>query len=164
MPKKPNEPQKAKRWRKPRAARKDERGIALTSDQRPLAFLPSDFAHAMRQPPEAPTEAMLKAEPEKPVTVIPELNAIESTPFAYQTVIEAIEAADKVQIERMNPTRRPFCRSCNTSFRGDGPYACLLVARADELVGCTENSPEERELEALTDTIEAYERLPGAKG
>jgi hypothetical protein len=34
----------------------------------------------------------------------------------------------------------------------------LLVARADELAGCTENSPEERELEALTDTIEAYER------
>ena len=110
MPKKPNEPQKAKRWRKPRAARKDERGIALTSDQRPLAFLPSDFAHAMRQPPEAPTEAMLKAEPEKPVTVIPELNAIELTPFAYQTVIEAIEAADKVQIERMNPTGGPNLR------------------------------------------------------
>jgi hypothetical protein len=47
----------------------------------------------------------------------------------------------------------------------------LLVARADELVGCTENSPEERELEALTDTIEAYERqrwplrkIPGGKG
>ena len=47
----------------------------------------------------------------------------------------------------------------------------LLVARADELVGCTENSLEERELEALTDTIEAYERqrwplgrIPGGKG
>ena len=47
----------------------------------------------------------------------------------------------------------------------------LLVARADELVGCSENSLEEHELEALTDTIEAYERqrwslgrIPGGKG
>ena len=47
----------------------------------------------------------------------------------------------------------------------------LLVARADELVGCTENSPEKRELEVLADTIEAYERqrwplgrIPGRKG
>jgi hypothetical protein len=47
----------------------------------------------------------------------------------------------------------------------------LLVQRADELTGCTENSPEERELEALTETIEAYERqrwplgkIPGGKG
>jgi hypothetical protein len=47
----------------------------------------------------------------------------------------------------------------------------LLVQRADELMGCTENSPEERELEALIDTIEAYERqrwplgkIPGGKG
>ena len=35
----------------------------------------------------------------------------------------------------------------------------LLVQRADELMGCTENSPEERELDALTDVIEAYEAL-----
>jgi hypothetical protein len=35
----------------------------------------------------------------------------------------------------------------------------LLVQRADELMGCTENSPEERELDALADVIEAYEAL-----
>ena len=34
----------------------------------------------------------------------------------------------------------------------------LLMERADALVGCTENSPEEAELAALTDVIEAYER------
>jgi hypothetical protein len=35
-------------------------------------------------------------------TVISELNAIELTPFAYQCVIEAIDAADKVQIQKMS--------------------------------------------------------------
>jgi len=47
----------------------------------------------------------------------------------------------------------------------------LLVARADELMGCTENSPEERELAALTEVIESYERqrwplgkIQGGKG
>ena len=34
----------------------------------------------------------------------------------------------------------------------------LLVERADALVGCVEGSPEEAELQALTDAIEAYER------
>jgi hypothetical protein len=33
----------------------------------------------------------------------------------------------------------------------------LLVKRADELIGCTENSPEEAELAALADVIDAYE-------
>jgi hypothetical protein len=47
----------------------------------------------------------------------------------------------------------------------------LLVERADVLVGCSKGSPEEAELAALTDTIEAYEwqrwplgKIPGGKG
>ena len=47
----------------------------------------------------------------------------------------------------------------------------MLVQRADALMGCTENSPEEAELAALTDVIEAYERqrwptgkIAGGKG
>ena len=47
----------------------------------------------------------------------------------------------------------------------------LLVQRADQRMGCTENSPEETELAALTDVIEPYEaqrwrlgKVPGGKG
>ena len=48
---------------------------------------------------------------------------------------------------------------------------CLFKKRADHLDGCAENSPEERELAAITDAIKAYERkrwpggkVPGGKG
>ena len=64
----------------------------------------------MHQPAGSPTESNAKTEPEKPTTVIPELNAIEFTPFAYQTVLEAIHAADQVQIKNMNPTGGPNLR------------------------------------------------------
>jgi len=47
----------------------------------------------------------------------------------------------------------------------------VLTKRADELVGCTEGSPEEEELRTLADVIEAYEakrwpngRAAGGKG
>ena len=41
-----------------------------------------------------------------------------------------------------------------------------LVRRADALMGCVEESPEEKELRALTEVIETYEarRWPSGKG
>ncbi len=41
----------------------------------------------------------------------------------------------------------------------------LLAKRADELIGCLEDSPEEEELRTITDVIETYEakRWPSGK-
>jgi hypothetical protein len=33
-----------------------------------------------------------------------------------------------------------------------------LLKRADELVGCTENSPEAKELEAIADQLDAHDQ------
>ncbi len=33
-----------------------------------------------------------------------------------------------------------------------------LLKRTDELVGCTENSPEAKELEAIADQLDAYDQ------
>jgi hypothetical protein len=104
MPKrKKTKPKRAPKPR-PRDLQKDDRGIPLTSDQRPVAFLPSDFMEAMRQPPGTPMKATAKMVPRKPTTVIPELRLLELSPFAYQTVGDAIDAADRVHIEKLNPT------------------------------------------------------------
>jgi hypothetical protein len=105
MAKRKPKPKKSRpTWRKPRAAKKDDRGVRLTSDQRHIAFLPSDFAQAMRQPPEAPTRATRKLDPQQPTTEIPDLRVMPLTPFAYQCVVEAINAADRIQVRKLNPT------------------------------------------------------------
>jgi hypothetical protein len=96
-------PAKRSRPPKPRVFRTDERGIQLTSDYRPFTILPSDFAEAKRQPSGTPKKATRQMSPPRPTTVIPELNVIEFTHFAYQTVVEAIEAAGKVQLRKLNP-------------------------------------------------------------
>jgi hypothetical protein len=76
-----------------------------------------------------------------------------------------------------SPARKAKERSNNSteavtrlSVQIDRMHA-LLVQRADELMGCTENSPEEAELAALTDVIGAYEvqrwplgKVPGGRG
>jgi hypothetical protein len=75
-------------------------------------------------------------------------------------------AANKATARGANPTEA-VSHLADVTDRMHG----LLVDRADALMGCTENSPEEAELEALTDVIEAYERqrwplgrIPGGKG
>ena len=65
---------------------------------------------------------------------------------------------------------RGYVFSDPADIEADALHA-LLVLRADELVGCTEGSQEEAELEAIADAIEGYEsirwpegKVPGGKG
>ena len=64
----------------------------------------------------------------------------------------------------------PMGQTTPTTAEADAMHA-LLVQRADQLDGCTKGSPEEAELMAIADAIEAYERrrwpegkAPGGKG
>ena len=45
----------------------------------------------------------------------------------------------------------------------DAMHGCV-IRRADDLAGCTENSPEEQELEAIVDAIETYEAKCSPEG
>ncbi len=58
---------------------------------------------------------------------------------------------------RINATAQLFWRE------SDAMHA-LLIKRADELVGCTEGSPEETELSALAVVIDAYEAKRWPRG
>jgi hypothetical protein len=53
--------------------------------------------------------------------------------------------------QSMSAARKTKERSSDTAEAVSRLSAALLVARADELMGCTENSPEEAELAALTE-------------
>ena len=71
--------------------------------------------------------------------------------------------------------------TAGTKFKSREPVAhlsdaadamhALLVERADELMGCAENSPEGVELGSIVEAVEAYEarrwptgKIPGGKG
>lgn|SRR5262245_41294857 len=97
---------KPKRPRKPRlrTLRKDERGVPLTDDRRPFTILPSDLLPAIYQPPGIPSKGTGKYQ--KPMTAIPELKVLEFTEFAFESVILAIEAADRLGCSRL---QAPAC-------------------------------------------------------
>ena len=80
-------------------------GRALTSAGPYFTILPSDLMPVFNLPPDAPKRGKIPVDvdPAMPTTIIPELRSIEFTEFAYLCVIAAIQAADKVQIEKLNP-------------------------------------------------------------
>jgi hypothetical protein len=51
----------------------------------------------------APVEQTRRVVPPEPTTAITELKVLPLTPFAYQTVVEAITAAGQVQLKKLNP-------------------------------------------------------------
>ena len=115
---------------KPREARTDKRGIPLTSDRHDFAVLPSDLSAAWRPPAGAPTKATAKMDPAMPTTVIPELNAIEITPFAYQTVVETIEA-DRIKSSPAPATRtQKLAKAMKLTGQALGAWMSLLHAPA----------------------------------
>jgi hypothetical protein len=61
------------------------------------------YVTAFMPPPDAPTEQTRQVVPSEPTTAIVELQALPLTPFAFQTVVEAITAAGQVQRKRLNP-------------------------------------------------------------
>jgi hypothetical protein len=71
-----------------------------------------------------------------------------------------VDEQETVEVEgaRVTATAQLFGREA------DAMHA-LLIKRADELVGCIEGSPEEAELSALADVIDAYKakRWPSGK-
>jgi hypothetical protein len=103
-----NRPQR--RARKPKPGKTDEKGVPLTPRQRSFPILPSDLHPAFQAGPKVPKHGYLPEEFQPITTSIPELNAIEWTERLHHAVIDAIQRADKVQIEKLNPHGGPNLR------------------------------------------------------
>lgn len=90
--------------------RRGKTPVRPTSREPFATELPSDLEFTLRLPPEARRDSTVRADPAMPTTVIPELAAVEFTPFAFQCVLEAIRAADDVQRTKLNPEGGPNLR------------------------------------------------------
>jgi hypothetical protein len=88
----------------------------------------------MRPLARVPTKATVNMDPAIPTTVIPELKAIERTPFAYQTLLEAITAAGAVQNKKLNPRA---VRTCDTGLSSPRLFLSGVMHHAYDRVGAT---------------------------
>jgi hypothetical protein len=94
-----------------------------------------------------------------------------STEARSRRHIDHMTIIDKQRIAAVRALEaRGYVLNDPADIEADALHA-LLVLRADELVGCTERSQEEAELEAIADAIEGYEairwpegKVPGGKG
>lgn len=87
---------------------KDEHGVHLTTHEIDWSImLPELFYGAMREPPGTPQE---KLAPGALNTTIPELRVMPMSKKAHAALVEALDAADDVQIKRLNPDNGPNLR------------------------------------------------------
>lgn len=82
----------------------------MLAGERRFDVLPSDLRTAFELPANLPKKGKGGIVPPKPTTIIPELREIELTEYAYECVVEAVAAADKVQARKVNPTREANLR------------------------------------------------------
>jgi hypothetical protein len=74
-------------------------------------------------------------------------------------------AMDAIGQKALKARRARMAVAADLFWREADAMHALPIKRADELMGCTEGSPEEEELRALSEAIDAYEakRWPSGK-